>query len=194
MISKPPSRRFHLCRPFLLCRRNDPCHIFHISHCRRRSPRGRYTQSAKCVKVMLSYKNKILSHFFHSPLIATFPVFATFFTCSAFSADSAAFAANPTIHCRIYGHVTPLYLSEQIVGEPWFKRDQTKKNGPTHVRRSVPLSSLSGRRGYSVLSSSTACSGVAASFCSVAAGSACSVVASACAACAALAASMASRR
>lgn len=179
---------------------------------------------------MLSYKNKILSHFFHSPLIATFPAvttfptftaiaalstvsafttfstfpasaafstfpaFTTFSTCSAFSADSAAFAANPTIHCRIYGHVTPLYLSEQIVGEPWFKRDQTKKNGPTHVRRSVPLSSLSGRRGYSVLSSSTACSGVAASFCSVAAGSACSVVASACAACAALAASMASRR
>lgn len=163
----------------------------------------RNTQNTKCVKVMLSYKNKILSHFFHSPLIATFPAiaafstfpaFTTFSTCSAFSADSAAFAANPTIHCRIYGHVTPLYLSEQIVGEPWFKRDQTKKNGPTHVRRSVPLSSLSGRRGYSVLSSSTACSGVAASFCSVAAGSACSVVASACAACAALAASMASRR
>ena len=78
VISKPPSRRFHLCRHFLRCRRNDSCHIFHISHCHRRSPRGRYTQSAKCVKVMLFYKNKILSHFFHSPLIATLPVFATF--------------------------------------------------------------------------------------------------------------------
>ena len=119
MISKPPSCRCHLCRPFLRCRRNDPCHIFHISHCRRRSPRGRYTQGAKCVKVMLSYKNKILSHFFHLPLIATFPAiaafstfpaFATFFTCSAFSADSAAVRRNSAIRYRIYCDFMPLYI------------------------------------------------------------------------------------
>ena len=144
MISKPPLSLFTPLRPFpplppfsplppsppvplcSRCRRNDPCHIFHISHCRRRSPRGRYTQSAKCVKVMLSYKNKILSHFFHSPLIATFPVFttfstfpafATFFTCSAFSADSAAFAATRRFVTE-YTVISCRFILDQMVCKP----------------------------------------------------------------------------
>lgn len=122
VISKPPLSLFTPLRPFpplppfsplppsppvplcYRCRRNDPCHIFHISHCLRRSPRGRYTQSAKCVKVMLSYKNKILSYFFHPPLIAT---------CSAFSADSAAFAATRQFTAAYTGMLRRcIYLSK----------------------------------------------------------------------------------